>query len=78
VAARGDARGNTYVALALRTPCPNLQLLGQAIDGGFYYIDIGAVKMTVPEHLAVITVASDQIPPPSVVVSAELIRHEFS
>jgi hypothetical protein len=72
------ARGNTYVALALCTPCPNLQLLAQSIDRGFYYIDIGAIKMTVPKHLAVLTVASDQIPPPSVAVSAELIRHEFS
>jgi hypothetical protein len=54
-----------------------LEFLAHAIEGGFYYIDTGEMQMTVPEHLGVVTVA-DQEPPLSLVVTAELLRNEFT
>ena len=55
-----------------------LEFLGHGIDGGFYYIDMGGIKLATPEHMAVITVLPDQELAPSVVISAETIRMELT
>jgi hypothetical protein len=69
--------GGVTLAPSLRPPRQCLEFLGHAFEGGFYYIDIGGVPMTVPEHLGVVTVA-EQEPPLSIVVTAELLRNEFA
>ena len=55
-----------------------LEYLGHGIDGGFYYVDIGGIKLATPAHRAVITVLPDQDLAASVVISAETIRSELA
>lgn len=54
-----------------------LEYLGHTVDGGFYYIDMGGVEMTVPANLAMVTVAKDQDTPLAVELTEDLIRDEF-
>jgi hypothetical protein len=55
-----------------------LEFLGHGIDGGFYYMDMGDAEISVPQHLAVITVLLSQDPPLSIEVTADIIRSELS
>ncbi|KAM3274927.1 hypothetical protein ACQJBY_043734 [Aegilops geniculata] len=60
--------------------CPiTLAYLGYGVQGGgFYYVDATLEDEPVRPHLATITLVPDQQPPPSVVVTAEIIRAELS
>jgi hypothetical protein len=55
-----------------------LEFLGHGIDGGFYYMDMGDAEISVPRHLAVITVLPSQDPPLSIEVTTDTIRSELS
>jgi hypothetical protein len=55
-----------------------LEFLGHGIDGGFYYMDMGDAEISVPRHLAVITVLPSQDPPLSIEVTADTIHSELS
>jgi hypothetical protein len=52
--------------------------LGHAIDGGFFFVDMGDMKMSVPEDLAMVMVLPDQETPLSVEVMEALIHGELS
>jgi hypothetical protein len=55
-----------------------LEFLGHGIDGGFYYLDMGGAKLSVLQHLAVITVLPTQDPPLAIQITAEIIRTELA
>jgi hypothetical protein len=55
-----------------------LEFLGHGIDGGFYYLDMGGAKPSVPQHLAVISVLPTQDPPLAIEITAEIIRTELA
>jgi hypothetical protein len=55
-----------------------LEFLGHAIDGGFYYLDMGGAEPSVPRHLAVISVLPTQDPSLAIEITAEIIRTELA
>ena len=54
-----------------------LEFYGHGIDGGFYFVDTGGIRLASPADLALVTVLPEQVLDPSVVISAETIRSEL-
>lgn len=92
-AARSDGRArareaqlcfNCGIVGHFRADCPapprcplTLEYLGNMVDGGFFYINMPLPKPSITPHLATITVVPDQVLPPALVVTAEIIAAEL-
>ena len=56
----------------------HLELLGQGVEAGFFYIDMGGIDMIVPEYMALLTILPSQLPALAEGLTVEILSDELS